>query len=151
MKKFILVLFCLILNSAMVHADELSIKITLGIRENNQFIPITNRLEYPLAFQIENTGKTVITKDRIPDLFFNGILHIMPKDGQSQQCKVQRTWRTGVRDLKPGDSFVSSVYGDLLTFFPSTKDGDYQVWWTEGDLKSNVLRFTVTDGKLSNK
>jgi hypothetical protein len=136
-----------VIASAWLYAGELSIKIKLGIRES-KFGAFTS-VAYPLAFQIENTGKGVIKEDQIPALFFKGILHVLPKDGKEQQKDVQKMWRTMVHDLQPGETFESPVVGNLLSFFPSLSDGIYEVWWTHGQLKSNVLSFTVTNGKLS--
>ena len=132
--------------SVPLHADDLSIKISLGIRDIKA-LSLTN-LTYPLAFRIENTGKAVIKADQIPFLFFKGVIHVLPKDGKEQQADVQKAWRTIVFDLNSGAIFESPVYADLLTFFPSAKDGVYDVWWTLGDFKSNVLHFTVTKGKV---
>jgi len=132
--------------SAPLHANDLSIKISLGIRDTK--VLLSTNLTYPLAFQIENTGNTVIKADQIPSLFFKGIIHILPKDGQEQHDKFQNGWRTMILDLQPGATFESPVYADLLTFFPSAKDGVYDVWWTFGDMKSNVLHFTVIKGKV---
>ncbi len=132
--------------SVPLHADESSIKISLGIRDS-KILAHTN-LTYPLAFRIQNTGTTVINEDKIPILFFTGVIHILPKDGQEEQAAFQKVWRTTVRDLQPGTTFESPVYGDLVSFFPWAKDGVYQVWWTLGVFKSNVLRFTVTNGKV---
>ena len=143
----IFVTLCLaMMASAPLHADDLSIKISLGIR-NTKVLSFTN-LTYPLAFRIENTGKTVIKGNQIPDLFFKGVIHILPKDGQEQHDNFEKMWRTMVYDLQPGATFESPVVGDILTFFPSAKDGVYDVWWTFGDMKSNVLHFTVTKGKV---
>jgi hypothetical protein len=55
------------------------------------------------------------------------------------------------KDLQPGETTDCSATGDIVTFFPSAKDGDYEVWWTLGDMKSNVSHFTVTNGKVSAK
>ena len=132
--------------SASLQAGELSIKIGLAIRDV-KLLRITN-VAYPLAFRIENTGKPVIKEDQIPGLFFSGVIHLLPKDGKEQQTNFQRTWASRIYDLKPGAAFESPVVGDILTFFPSINNGDYQVWWTLGDLKSHVLRFTVTNGRV---
>ncbi|MEY2407557.1 MAG: hypothetical protein QOF48_227 [Verrucomicrobiota bacterium] len=131
---------------AALHAGEPSIKIALGIREG-KWGALTN-VAYPLAFRIENTGKELIKEHQIPALFFKGVIHVLPKDGKEQQTDVQKMWRTVVHDLQPGATLESPVVGNIVTFFPSAKDGDYQVWWTLADLKSNVLRFTVTKGKV---
>jgi hypothetical protein len=146
----IFVTLCLaMMASVPLHADELrhlSIKISLGIRDTKA-LSFTN-LTYPLAFRIENTGKTVIKGDQIPGLFFKGVIHILPKDGQEQHDNFQKMWRTRIYELKPGATFESPDYADLLTFFPSAKDGVYDVWWTFGDMKSNVLHFSVTKRKV---
>ena len=143
----IFITLCLaMMASVPLHADDLSIKISLGIRDT-KVLSFTN-LTYPLAFRIEDTGKAVIKADQIPGLFFKGVIHVLPKDGKEQQADVQKAWRTMIRDLQPGATFESPVYADLLTFFPSAKDGVYVVWWTLGDCKSNVLHFTVTKGKV---
>jgi hypothetical protein len=138
--------FCLAaITSASLHAEELSIKITLGIRDTNRVA--TTNVAYPLAFRIDNTGKAVVKGDQIPDLFFKGVIHLLPKDGKEQQTDFPKFWRTRIYDLQPGATSESPVVADILTFFPLAKDGVYQVWWTVGDLKSNVLRFTVAKGK----
>jgi hypothetical protein len=134
---------------ASLHAGELSVKIKLGIRES-KLAAITN-VPYALAFQIENTGKAVIKQDQIPVLFFKGVIHALRKDGKEQQTEVQKAWRTRVYDLEPGATFESPVVANILTFFPSAKDGDYGVWWTSEDFKSNILHFTVSSGKVIKK
>ena len=53
-----------------------------------------------------------------------------------------------VYDLQPGKVFESPDYANLLDFFPGLKAGEYRVWWTRRKLKSNILQFTVTKGKL---
>ena len=150
MKRIITLLFItfasLVPGLVSLHADESPIKISLGIREVK--LPAITNVAFPLAFRIENTGKTTIKEDQIPALFFAGILHVLPKEGKQEQTKFQRIWRTGVRDLQPGATVESPVVGNFLSFFPSLKDGVYQVWWTHGDLKSNVLNFTVTKGRI---
>ena len=137
--------------SVSLHADEPSVKISLGIRDT-KLLMITN-VTYPLAFRIENTGRTVIKGGDIPDLFRKGIIHILPKDGQElkQMVDVFGLWFSAVYDLQSGATFEHPVVGNLLTFSPSIKDGAYQVWWTLDDFKSNVLHFTVTDGSFSDK
>jgi hypothetical protein len=145
-KRIFIALSLVAMVSASLRADELSIKISLGIRDS-KLLGIKD-VAYPLAFRIENTGKTVIKGEKIPELFFESIVHVLAKDRKEQQADVEKIWNTMIYDLKPGATFESPIVGDLLTFFPSAKDGDYQVWWTLGDLKSNVLHFTVAGGKV---
>ena len=150
MLKRLFVSLCLLMMAcAALHADEPSIKISLGIRDT-KLLTITN-VAYPLAFRIENEGKTAIAKGQISGLFFKGIVHVLPKHGKEQRREFSQFWVSFVHDIQPGATFEHPVVGNLLTFFPSTKDGVYRVWWTLGDLKSNVLHFTVTKGKLSDK
>ena len=134
------------LSSAVLHADDMSIKISLGIRDDAKELIITN---YPLAFRIENVGKTVIDKHLIPDLFRKGIIHVLPKDGKEMQKVISIFWFSTVVDVKPGETFEHPVVGNFLTFFPSLDDAEYQVWWTLDDFKSNVLSFTLKNGMLS--
>ena len=148
-KRLFIVLWLITTALASLHAADLSIKISLGVRDA-KLLTITN-VAYPLAFRIENVGKTVIDKHQIPDLFFKGIIHVLPKDGKEQQTDLGKFWWSVVYDLQPRATFEHPVVGSLLTFFPSMKDGVYQVWWTLDDFKSNILHFTVTDGKLSDK
>jgi hypothetical protein len=112
---------------------------------------ITN-VAYPLAFRIENIGKAAIKGDHIAGIFAKGTVHILPNDGKEQHHPIGEEWILGYglvpNDLQPGETSECSAVGDVLTFFPSAKDGNYQVWWTLGDLKSNVLHFTVTNGKV---
>src|SRR5947207_8190792 len=71
--------FCLAaMTSASLHGDELSIKISLGIRDSK--LVTTTNVAYPLAFRIENIGKAVVKEDQIPGLFLKGVIHILPKD-----------------------------------------------------------------------
>ena len=130
-----------------LHAGD-TINISLGIRDT-KLLTITN-VAYPLAFRIENIGRTVIKGGDIPDLFRKGIIHILPKDGQElkQRDDVFGDWFSAVYDLQPGATFEHPVVGNLLTLSTSMKDGAYQVWWTLDDFKSNVLHFTVTKGKV---
>ena len=135
------------MTACSLHAEGPSIKITLAIRDT-RLLSFTN-LSNPLAFRIQNTGQTIIKADAIPAFFFKGIIHIQTEAGPEQYTNFQKIWRTMVRDLPPGETFESPVYADLLTYFPTANDGVYQVWWTLDELKSNTLRFTVTNGKLS--
>src|SRR5712692_1761963 len=82
---------------APLHADEQSLKISLGIRDNT-FVTL-QKVEYPLAFRIENTRETVIKDRDIPSLFFKGIAHVLPKGGKEEQTTFQTFWRTSVYDL----------------------------------------------------
>jgi hypothetical protein len=146
---------CLLAMAALsVHADEPTVKVSLGIRDA-KFLAITN-VAYPLAFRIENTGKTVIRGGDIAGIFTKGVIHILPKDGNEQQYDLKKDSESlgyGLvpNDLQPGKTSECKLVGDLVTFFPSAKDGDYQVWWTLGGSKSGVLLFTVTKGKVSVK
>jgi len=152
MIKRLFISLCLVtMASVSLRADEPSVKISLGIRDT-KLLMITN-VAYPLAFRIENAGKTAIKGDHIAGIFAKGTIHILPNDGQEQRSPIGEEWMLGYglvpNDLQPGETSECSVTGDVLTFFPSTNDGVYQVWWTLGDSKSNVLHFTVADGKLS--
>ena len=142
---YVLCLLCM--GTLPLLAEDFAIKISLGIVDD-KFMAAADRIEYPLAFRAENAGKSVIKQDHVPDIFFKGTIQVLPADGKEQQAEVQPYWRTEVHDLKPGDTFDSPDYANLLNFFPGLKDGAYQVWWTREKLKSNVLRFTVTKGKL---
>jgi len=153
-KRIFITLCLLTLTSASVRADESSIKISLGIRNTQYFRPqeITNT-PYPLAFRIENTGKKVVSIEQARDLFYSGFIHVLSRDGKkgSADCmrfKWQESYGIVPPDLKPGDTFENKIIVNLLDFFPFMRDGDYQVWWTIGGLKSNALYFTVTEGKL---
>ena len=141
-------MLCLLTASVpSLFAAEPAIKISLGIRDNTH-VPAAERIAFPLAFRVRNVGKTKIGMDRIPDLFFAGVFHALPKTGKEQQTAVADYWRTATYDLPPGKTFDSPNYGNLLDYFPSLEDGDYTVWWTRRKLKSNVLLFTVAGGKL---
>ena len=136
--------------SMPLHAAEPSIKISLGIRDT-KLLRITN-VTYPLSFRIENTGKTAISGGHLASIFAKGTIHLLPNGGQEQHCPIGEEWMLGYglvpKDLQPGETTDCSATGDVVAFFPSAKDGDYQVWWTLGDMKSNVSRFTVTSGKV---
>jgi hypothetical protein len=155
MKKRIFITLCLLTSAFVsVRADEPSIKIGLGIRDNRYFTlqDITN-VPCPLAFRIQNTGNAVISIGQADDLFPSGCLHVLSKDGKREDDDCKRfdfSERYGLvqPDVQPGGTFENKVIVNLLTVFPLIKDGDYQVWWTVRDLKSNVLQFRVTDGKL---
>jgi hypothetical protein len=154
MIKHLFISLCLVTMSSMsLHADEPSVKIGLGIRDT-KLLMITN-VTYPLAFRIENSGKTAIRGGQLAGIFAKGTIHILPSDGQEQHCPIGEEWILGYglvpNDLQPGQTTECSATGDVRTFFPSAKDGDYQVWWTLGDLKSNTSHFTMTSGKVSVK
>ena len=142
--------FLLAMASVSLHADEPSVKISLGIR-NSKLLMITN-VTYPLSFRIENTGKTAIKGAHLAAIFAKGTIHLLPKGGQEQHRPIDEEWMLGYGlvpiDLQPGVTTDCSAIGDVVTFFPSAKDGDYQVWWTLGDMKSNVSHFIVTNGKV---
>ena len=89
------------------------------------------------------------------DLFLEGCIHVLSKDGKQEDADCNRfefSERFGLNapdvQPQPDSKFENKVIVNLLTVFPSIKDGDYQVWWTVRDLKSNVLHFRVSDGKL---
>lgn len=155
MIKCLLIALCLLtLVTTSVRAAEPAIKISLGIRDIKVFMgkPFTNT-PCPLAFQITNIGKTVLSGGEARDLFLQGDIHVLSKDGKQEYAdciRFENSERFGFNasDLQPGDTFENKIIVDLLDFFPLIRDGDYQVWWTVRDLKSNVLLFTVTDGKL---
>ncbi len=152
MIKHLFISFCLLTMASMsLYADEPSVKISLGIRDA-KYLQITN-VALPLAFRIENTGKTAIKSDHIADIFAKGRVHILPSDGKEQHNVIGSRWVLAYglvpNDLQPGETSECSIDGDVFTFFPSTKDGVYEVWWTLGDSKSNILHFTVVGRKLS--
>ena len=155
MIKRIFIIFCLLtLAFVSVHADEPAINISLGVRDIKVFMgkPFTNT-PCPLAFRIKNVGKTVITIGQARDLFFSGIIHVQSKDGKQEYADCKRfefseSYGLVPPDLQAGDTFENKIIVDLLDFFPLMRDGDYQVWWTVRDLKSNSLHFKVIDGKL---
>ena len=108
--------FCLAaMTSAPLHGDELSIKISLGIRDSK--LVTTTNVAYPLAFRIENIGKAVVKEDQIPGLFLKGVIHILPKDGKEQHTEFQKMWRTRVYDLQPGATFRISSGWRHFHFF----------------------------------
>jgi hypothetical protein len=149
-KHFFISIWLVTMASMSLHADEPSVEISLGIRDT-KLLMITN-VTYPLAFRIENIGKTAIKGGQLAGIFAKGTIHILPSDGQEQHCPIGEEWILGYglvpNDLQTGETTECSATGDVRTFFPSAKDGDYQAWWTLGDMKSNVLRFTVTNGKV---
>ena len=142
------------LSGVSPYADEQSTIITLGIRDNSYFkAELITNVPCPLAFRIQNTGKTVLGIDKARDIFLTGYIHVLSKDGKQENASCSRfewteTYGLVPHDLQPGDTFENKVVVNLLTFFPLIKDGDYQAWWTVGALKSNILRFKVIDGKL---
>jgi hypothetical protein len=138
--------------SVSLPAEEPSIKLSLSVRSNYWY----KSVGHPLAFRIENAGNSAIKGGDIAGIFSKGIIHALPKDGQDRQYILKdHEWLFGrgfvPNDLQPGETAECALVGNLLTFFPSTKDGVYQVWWTLGDLKSDVLHFIVTKGKLSDE
>jgi hypothetical protein len=111
---------------------------------------------HPLVFRIDNNGKTAIKGGDIAGIFSKGIIHALPEDGKERQYHLNYdkwlfSYGLVPDDLQPGETSECALVGNLLTFFPATQDGVYEVWWTLGDLKSNVLHFTVTKGRLSDE
>jgi hypothetical protein len=154
-KRLFFTLCLMTMAAVSVHAEvPPTIKVSLGIRDTNS-LRITN-VTYPLAFRIENTGKTAIKGRDIADIFTQGVIYLLAADGMGQQYELKKQsmeLHYGIvpNDVPPGKTYDCKLVGDIITFFPSAKDGDYQVWWTWWDSKSNVLRFTVTNGKVSIK
>lgn len=136
--------------SLPVRAEEPAVKISLGIRDV-KLLNITN-VTCPLSFRIENTGETAINGGRLASIFAKGSVHLLPKGGQEQQCPIGEEWalRYGLvpNDLQPGQTTDCSVTGNVMTFFPKVKDGNYEVWWTLGEKKSNILHFMIMNGVL---
>ena len=139
------------LHPVSVRADEPTLRISLGIRDT-KLLTITN-VSYPLAFRIENIGKTAIKGGSIRDIYKDAVVHLLPKDGREQKYEFKSDGFQGYglvpNDLQPGETYEHGYVGSIRTFFPSIGEGDYRVWWTLGDSKSNVLHFIVTNGKLS--
>jgi len=149
-KRLFISLWLVTMASVSLHADEPSLKISLGIRDT-KLLTIKN-VAFPLAFRIENAGKTAINGGSIRGIYHNAIVHLLPKSGLERHYDFASDGFLGYglvpNDLQPGQSYEHGYVGNIITFFPSAKDGDYQVWWTLGDLKSNILCFTVTNGKV---
>jgi len=149
-KRLFISLWLVTMASVSLHADESLVKISLGIRDT-KLLMITN-VTYPLSFRIKNTGKTAIKGDHLAGIFAKGTIHLLPSGGKAQHRPIGEKWMLGYglvpNDLQPGATTDCKVTGDVVTFFPSAKDGDYQVWWTLGDMKSNVSHYTVTNGKV---
>jgi hypothetical protein len=144
MKRLFLTLCLATATSAGLHASEPSIRISLGLRDAKSLQ--TTNVPFPLAFRIENTGKTVIGADQVPELFRKGIVHLSATGQQQRERSLE--FFGMVWPVQPGAMFEHGWVANILTLFPLTKDGVYQVWWTVGDCKSNVLRFTVASGKI---
>jgi len=125
--------------------------------------------ELPLAFRAQNVGETNISGRRTKFMFIRGVLHVLPKDGKEQEVrfadKHHIAWGLVPNDLKKGETYTWGVVANFLDYYPVAKIGlyqdwwkpedfpsdNYQVWWTLGDLQSNVLTFSVTNGKLSKR
>ena len=155
MNKRIFITLCLLtLAVASVRADDPSIKISLGIRDSSHFSAqaITN-VPFPLAFRIQNTGTNVIGIGQARDLFFSGRIFVSSKDAKVESADCKRfEWPESYglvpNDLQPMDTFENKIIVNLMTVFPLIKDGDYEVFWSVGRLKSNSLHFKVINGKL---
>jgi hypothetical protein len=150
-KRLFFTLWLVTMGPLSLHADEPSVKISLGIRESVKYA-FTN-VPCPLAFHIQNTGVTVIGIGKARDLFFSGRIFVSSQDGkvESADCKRfewQESYGLVPDDLQPGDTFENKIVVNLLTIFPLIKDGEYHVFWTVGNLKSNSLHFKVIDGKI---
>ena len=122
-------------------------EISLGVREDAG--PGLPQVDCPLAFRAKNVGTEPVKAEQVTQLFFQGVIHILPTAGEEAQTSFQRSWRTGIHDLAPGATFEAPVYGNLRAFFPTLTDGDYQVWWSLGEQRSNILQFTVTGGAVA--
>jgi len=149
-KRLFILLWLVTMASVSLHAGEPSLKISLGIRDA-KLLTITN-VAFPLAFRIENAGKTAINGGSIRGIYHNAVVNLLAKSGLERHYDFASDGLQGYglvpNDLQPGQSYVHGYVGNIITLFPSAKDGDYQVWWTLGDLKSNILCFTVTNGKV---
>jgi hypothetical protein len=150
-KRIFITLCLLTLAVTSARADDASIKISLGILNSivDRDIPL------PLAFRIQNTGTNVIGIGQARNLYFSGRIFVSSKDVkvESADCKrfdyeLAESMAFVQNDLHPGDTFENRIIVNLLTIFPLIKDGDYEVWWSVGNMKSNSLRFKVVDGKL---
>lgn len=155
-KRLFITLCLVMMASVSVHADEPTVKVSLGIRDARLWTGRTTNVVCPLALRFENTGKTAIKGGDIAGIFEQGIIHLLAKDGKEQQYDLKKqslSLGNGFvpNDLQPGETSECKLVGNIITFFPSAKDDDYRVWWTLGDSKSNVLPFTVTNGNVSVK
>lgn len=151
-KRLFITLYLMMMASVSLHAGEPSIEISLGVRDTAYWTSHTN-MAYPLAFRFKNTGKTSIKGDDIAGIFEKGIIHLLGEDGNEQHYDLKEdslSLEYGLvpNDLQPGEISECKLVGDLVTFFPSAKDGDYQVWWTLKDSKSNILCFTAANEKV---
>src|SRR5258708_5505667 len=94
MIKYLFISLCVMTMAAMsLHADEPSVKISLGIRDT-KLLMITN-VTCPLAFRFENTGKTAIKGDHLAGIFAKGTIHLLPNHGQEQHCPIGDEWMLG--------------------------------------------------------
>jgi hypothetical protein len=130
-----------------IKADELSFNINIDIQKYD--FQLTSN--YALAFGIQNVGKTSIAGGHLKGMLAKGTVHVLPTGGLEQQRIIAEAWflQYGIvpNDLSSGDTWKDRVASsDLMLFL--AKNGDYQVWWSIGDLKSNVLHFTVTNGTV---
>src|ERR1017187_5049494 len=104
-KQLFISLCLLTMVSVALHADEPSIKISLGIRDT-KLLTITN-VAYPLAFRIKNTGKTAISGGSIRGIYHNAVVHLLPKSGNEQHFDfdVDQGYGLVPNDLQPGESY----------------------------------------------
>ena len=153
-KRIFITLCLLTLAVASARADDPSIKISLGIRDSSHFsVQAITNVPFPLAFRIQNAGTNVMGIGQARDLFFSGRIFVSSKDAKVESADCKRfEWPESYglvpNDLQPGDTFENKIIVNLLTIFPLIKDGDYEVWWSVGNLSSDRLRFKVKDGKL---
>jgi len=149
-KRIFSVLCFVMVNILHINAGEPSIKISLGIHDNKSR-EFANKADLLLAFEMKNTGSSVIPVATLP---FKGSICILRRGEKNFESKYLENWQPKDPELSPGTTSESPAYGDLFTFFPSIKDGTYLVWWTLEDskmtvhFKSNVVLLTVDNGKL---
>jgi hypothetical protein len=119
----------------------------LGIRDHSA-LHLSIPVDYPLAFRITNQGGGFVRGDTIPEMFFHGQIHMKSGTGISRQMDLTKMWRTMVYDLPPRETFESPNYANLVDYFGPLQDGNYKVWWTSGDRKSNSLQFRIIGKKI---
>jgi len=97
--------------------------------------------KYPLKIAVRNLGfRTMRTAD-IQSILYATVLHVSRPDG-SEETRGRFGWRgTRPDPISRGGMATHRMCNPVDNYFTMTKPGRYIVWWTQGNLRSNVLVF----------
>lgn len=97
--------------------------------------------KYPLKIAVRNLGLRTMRAAEVQSILYAAALHVSRPDG-SEETREHFGWFGAIpHDISRGDLATHNLHTPVDMLFKMTRPGRYIVWWTQGNLRSNVLVF----------